>query len=159
MTRNNLASHISWLLSHKVTPPVGGHIVASPNWTAVLEVPPLDVEEKIAEKREWSPPQSPPRERQSAQSINVGQPFVGPAHPSSSTVRPRAHDLGTTVPEGSMARLSSASKPTRSGLMSQHQLATPASTTGSSSLLQEYATFLKSDGQCDSPLWLCGTCD
>jgi bloom syndrome protein len=53
-----------------------------------------------------------------------------------------------SMAEGTMGTLTSASKSASSKLMTQHQLATPASTTtstASSSLKQGYATFLRNN--------------
>jgi bloom syndrome protein len=83
--------------------------------------------------------------RQVLEAVNVVQDFARPAVPS---MIPRSQILESqkSAADEAMGTLTSTSKPTRPGLVSQHQLATPASTTtstASSSLKQGYATFLR----------------
>jgi bloom syndrome protein len=147
MTRHNLDSHISWLLSHEVTPPVGVHAVHPTH--SRIEGAIADekfLEEEADEEIRRSPPSSR-RNRQVLEAVHVVQDFARPAVPS---MIPRSQILESqkTLADEAMGTLTSASKPTRPGLMNQHQLATPASTTtstASSSLKQGYATFLRNN--------------
>jgi bloom syndrome protein len=142
MTRHNLASHISWLLSIQVTPPTGVHTLTSTPSIAVEETASAGLAEEGAEHQN-------PRlsgNRRAAQAVNVGQRFIRPAAPP--PPNPPKVDTGentTRAAEESMGKLASASRSTRPALISQHQLATPVSTTASSSLTQGYATFLRTN--------------
>jgi hypothetical protein len=139
MTRHNLASHISWLLSNENTPPVGVPAIASNHSTVAAEVSYAGLAEEDTNQPIPRASINPPV----AQSVNVGQGFQRPALPSTDSQNPRVRDQTKSVVEESMGRLSSTSRSTRPGLVIQNQLATPASTTGSSSLTQGYATFLR----------------
>jgi len=90
---------------------------------------------------------SPVRTRQVLEAAVV-QEFARPAIPSSIIPRSQMPESQPGLAEGIMGTLTSASKTARPKLMSQHQLATPASTTTStapSSLKQGYATFLRNN--------------
>jgi bloom syndrome protein len=147
MTRHNLDSHISWLLSHEVTPPVGVQ-VAHPTYSRIEGT--ITDEEFLEEEEDEEiirSPVSSARNRQVLEAVNVVQDFARPALPS---IIPRSQipELRETPADETMGTLTSASKSARSGLMSQYQLATPASTTtstSSSSLKQGYATFLRNN--------------
>jgi bloom syndrome protein len=131
MTRHNLAVNISWLLSNKVN--IHG-AVPSNNLThpvAAAEVLFIDSEEESSDDRAPSVPSSPLPNRQAVRKLNAGQDFVRPALPPTTTPRPPQLESVIPLANESMGKLSSASKSTRAGLVSQHQLATPASTTGS----------------------------
>jgi hypothetical protein len=140
MTRHNLDSHISWLLSHQVAPLAGVPITTATHSTAANLTSYADVETEI-EEEEYTTVPSPAPNRRLAQAASVDQSFIRPAIPSNNTSRLAQGDKPATIPHESMGRLSSASRSTRPALISQqHQLATPASTTGS--LTQGYASFL-----------------
>jgi bloom syndrome protein len=154
MTRHNLDTHISWLLSQEVTPPAGVH-AALPTHSRLEER--ISNEEFLgegADEETIRPLPSPARNRQVLEAANVVQDFTRPALPSSIIPRSQMPESQPGLPEGTMGTLTSASKPTRPKLMSHHQLATPASTTTStapSSLKQGYATFLRNNnGRPDS---------
>lgn len=148
MTRHNLDIHISWLISHKVTPPVGVH--AAPATHSRIEAGIADeeiLEEEADEGIIRSPPNSA-RNRQVLEASNVVQEFTRAAIPSSIIPRSQMPEHHPSMAEGTMGTLTSASKSARSKLMTQNQLATPASTTtstASSSLKQGYATFLRNN--------------
>ncbi|KAK0118944.1 ATP-dependent DNA helicase sgs1 [Cadophora gregata] len=152
MTRHNLESHISWLLSRKVKPASGvnagvqtystGH--ESVNANAVEEEADLDIPRAAP---------SPPQHQRPAHVVNVVETFARPALPASVTAKSHLQDSRQVSTNESMGRLSSTTRPSRPSLMSQHQLATPASTTSSTaasctSLSSSYMNLLK--GQ-DSP--------
>lgn len=151
MTRNNLDSHIFWLLSNEVTPPVGVHtILPEP---AVVELEDIGLREEDFEEdfegEDSSPAQSPVRDpvRNRIFSHPVEADFARPPiPPPASNAISREHSR-TSGPEA-MGKHGSAQKSTASGFMSQRQLATPASTTtstaaSSSSLTLGYADFLR----------------
>jgi bloom syndrome protein len=148
MTRHNLAVHISWLLTSEVTPPVGVHTasaVSATNPRTITETVYADSEEE--EHAEDSTPSQlpgPSPKRRVVQTVNVD--FRRPPLPSKITPS-LLREPHYTVLDESMGKLSSSSKPARPGLVSQHQLATPASTTGSagSSLTQGYSAFLRAN--------------
>jgi bloom syndrome protein len=149
MTRHNLDSHISWLLSHEVTPPVGVQAVL-PTHSRIKEgiTDEEFLEEETEEEIIRSPP-NPARNRQVLETVNVVQDFARPPTiPSSIIPRSQMPEPHPSRAEGAMGTLTLASKPTRPKLVSQPQLATPASTTTStapSSLKQGYATFLRNN--------------
>lgn len=153
MTRHNLDSHISWLLSRKVTPPSGVHARAPTNSTRGDPVSANPVEEEAEQEIRRAPP-SPPQHRGAAQVVNAVRAFARPALPASVTAKSQLQESRQVLTDESMGKLSSATRSTRPGLMSQHQLATPASTTSSTaasytshtSLNSNYVTFLK-EGQ------------
>ena len=149
MTRHNLALHISWLLSSEVTPPVGGHTVlavSTTKSTAATETIYADSEEEDIEEPIPSPSPSPSPNRRIAQTVNVAPDFQRPPLPSKITPKPPLREPQNSFTDESMGKLSSASRSARPGLVSQHQLATPASTTGStSSLMQGYSALLRAE--------------
>jgi bloom syndrome protein len=151
MTRHNLAIHISWLLSTEVTPPVGVHAVPTASATVstisaetiYAEYEEEDIEEQIPSQ---SPTPSP--NRRIPFTVNVAAGFQRPRLPPKINPNPPLRESPNTFAEESMGRLSSASRSARPGLVSQHQLATPASTTGStltSSLMQGYSALLRAN--------------
>ena len=146
MTRHNLDSHISWLLSHEVTPPVGVH-AAPPTHSRIEEgIADEGILGKEADEEIIRSPPNPARNRQVLEEFNDVQEFTRPSIPSSIIPRSQMPESQPGLAEGIMGTLTSASKTARPKLMSQHQLATPASTTtstASSSLKQGYATFLR----------------
>jgi bloom syndrome protein len=148
MTRHNLDSHISWLLSHKVTPPVCVHAAPSTHSRIEQGIAEEEILEEEADEEILRSPPNPPRNRQVLEAFNVVQEFTRPAIPSSIIPRSQMPEPHTIMTEGTMGTLTSASKSERSKLITQNQLATPASTTtstASSSLKQGYATFLRNN--------------
>lgn len=150
MTRHNLEGHISWLLSRKVTTASGVNGRATTNSTREDPVNSRTVEEE-ADQGIPRAPSSPVHHRRTAQGINVVEAFARPALPASASAKARLQEPRQALADDSMGRLSSTARSSRPGLMSQHQLATPASTTSSTaasctSLSSTYMTFLK-EGQ------------
>jgi bloom syndrome protein len=146
MTRHNLAFHISWLLSSDVTLPAG--VSAIPAASASPEIPCADIVEEDTELQILTASPIPRASRRIEQTVNVVQAFQRPQLPSKITPKPLLQEPLNPFADESMGKLSSASRSTRPGLMSQHQLATPASTKGStSSLMQEYSALLRANGQ------------
>jgi len=140
MTRNNLAAHISWLLSHEVTPPVGVHAIPSTHSTAAAQTVYEEFGEDIEQQEVSRAPPAPIR--RAAQAVNVGTNFTRPAAPA--RVPKPMREIAEVLANDTMGRLSSASGSRKPALISQqHQLATPASTTASSSLTQGYAAMLR----------------
>ncbi|RDW67697.1 hypothetical protein BP6252_09093 [Coleophoma cylindrospora] len=144
MTRHNLQVHISWLLRNKVTPPVG----------VTANFDPENFDEDFAEDSidEDIPPPLPSSSDSSRNPRIIGavaeEEFVRPSLPRTKPSKPLPAELPQrSVVDGSMGRLESTRKSARPGLMSQqqHQLATPASTSGSTakSLHQNYSAFLR----------------
>ena len=142
MTRHNLAGHISWLLSHPVIPPVG---VREPEYTSPAAVAQSNLEhtEEVGIAEGFS---RGPATLDGSCSIAIpdigSQNFLRPTLPS--TIRSKAlnQELRDNLSLESMGRLSSASKSAKPALLSQQQqLATPSSTTGTSSLTARYAVF------------------
>lgn len=130
MTRHNLDSHISWLLSHEVTFPATVNATNAAALTAaeIREEEFLDEEDVLQEAEEEEEAlRVPASAREYRSQTNVAQEFRRPPLPSSKS------QLPDTSADGSMGKLSSSSKPTRPGLMTQNQLATPASTSGTTS--------------------------
>lgn len=147
MTRHNLNSHISWLLSHQVTPLVGVPTKGSSNSTAANQTILPDTEDGI-EQEQYTRIPAPVPTRQLLPTVNADQDFLRPTLPAIRDARSAQGEVLENFSQGSMGRLSSAARSTRPALISQqHQLATPASTTGS--LTQNYATFLRANnGRC-----------
>jgi bloom syndrome protein len=148
MTRHNLDSHISWLLSHEVTPPVGVQATLPTNSRIEEGIVDEELLEEEVDEEIIRPPRSPARNRQVLEVVNVVQDFAQPAIPSSIIPRSQMLEPIKALSDETMGTLTSASKSSRPSLMSQHQLATPASTTTSaapSSLKQGYATFLRNN--------------
>jgi bloom syndrome protein len=145
MTRHNLDSHLSWLLSHQVVAPsdAPATIPAQPRITrqdtyveveADGEVPDTQIEVSSLVPR-----------KRFAQTVNEDtsiRPALLPSNPINKSLCRE-----TTGPlQKSMATLSSTSRSARPDFMSQrHQLATPASSTSSSSLIQGYAALLRAE--------------
>ncbi|TVY80885.1 ATP-dependent DNA helicase hus2/rqh1 [Lachnellula suecica] len=140
MTRHNLDDHISWLLSHKVTPPAGVPAASSTRTIAAEPTEVEDLEEEIEELQRVPP--TPVASRPIPQVVNVVQAhaFLRPSLPSSIAPQPQLRDPPNKLSDGSMGKLASASRPTRPGLVSQNQLGTPASTITSNSTLTESYT-------------------
>lgn len=140
MTRNNLAGHIAWLLSHEVTPPVGVHAIFSTHSTAAAQTVYGDFGEDIEQQEVSRAPPAPAR--RAVQAVNVESNFTRPVAPARAP-KP-IPDIAEVAANDVMGRLSSAPRSRKPALISQqHQLATPASTTASSSLTQGYAAMLR----------------
>ncbi|TAQ90486.1 hypothetical protein B7494_g1178 [Chlorociboria aeruginascens] len=131
MTRHNLDSHISWLLQNKVTPPVGVPFTSSIDSNVGAETVSVDLGEEDT-LLELSQPASQNLNRQIAQALNVVEHFVRPArHPPISPDTQSTSEPKEDTANDSMAKLSSASKSARPGLVVHTtQLATPASSAG-----------------------------
>lgn len=140
MTRHNLASHISWLLSSEVTPPVGVHTSLLNPSTSVVEIG----REALAEDNRGQHILRSSTNSRAAQTSNTAQEFACPAAPPPNPPQAHVRENTTRAGEDSMGKLASASRSIRPALISQHQLPTPVSTT-SSSLTQGYATFLRAN--------------
>jgi bloom syndrome protein len=140
MTRHNLASHISWLLSNEVTLPAGVHTSISTPSTAVGEI----ASAGLAEEGSGQQIPTSSANLRATQTINAGQDFARPAAPPLNPPKLHTREGTTRAGEESMGKLASASRSKRPALISQYQLATPVSTT-SSSLTQGYATFLRAN--------------
>ncbi|KAJ5032691.1 uncharacterized protein L3040_009286 [Drepanopeziza brunnea f. sp. 'multigermtubi'] len=156
MTRHNLDTHITWLLSHRVAPPSGAHARVSTNSTTAGLVNASPVEKETEEEEEnprFLP--SPTRPQRIPRPVDVVQAFARPALPPSIVARTYRQDPSQALTDESMGGLKSANKSTRPGLMSQHQLATPASTTSSTassaSLTRSYTNFLKDNNDHGTP--------
>lgn len=149
MTRHNLAIHISWLLSSEVTPPVGVHTVPGASTTVSTvsaETIYADSEEEDIEEQILGQLPSPNPNR--APTVNVDTRFQRPLLPPKITPNPPLREPPKSFADESMGKLSSASRSAKPGLLSQQQLATPASTTGStSSLMRGYSEFLTKNGE------------
>jgi bloom syndrome protein len=141
MTRHNLASHLSWLLTHAVTPPVGVSATASTHATAAEP----KISENLGEEREQEASRTRPNEvpaRRTTQTTSSGRDFARSA--VLRVVEEALPDIAEVLATETMGKLSSASRSTRPTLMSQ-QLATPASTIASSrgGLTDRYSRFLR----------------
>lgn len=144
MTLHNLGSHISWLLQNKPIPTAIRTVNPHPpsrNTTEAVEEIYLAYARKLhAGSEEDLPPELfaepiPPRP-------DASSTFTRPALPSGIVPdTDQAGRIGSRETGADMAKLNSASKSTRPTLISQHQLATPASTTGS--LSASYAASLR----------------
>jgi bloom syndrome protein len=148
MTRHNLQTHLSWLLKNKVTTPAGSHItgLAIP---ADLNTPILDVPEEHSSVHESIGRRPAPiRNRLLEQVSNVVEGnYSTPPSILTPTTQP-TRVTGEEPLENEMARLSSARKSSKSGLMSMNQqLGTPASTTGTS-ITNNYNLQVKSNSSC-----------
>jgi bloom syndrome protein len=126
-----------------------GVLVAVPtNSTSAADFTEAEIlEEKIEQIPRAS--SNPVANRQASQIVNV-QSFVRPPVPSSIAPQPQLRDPINTLADGPMGKLASAQGSKRPGLISQHQLATPAPTSASnsnsnskSSLTQSYARSLQ----------------
>ena len=140
MTRHNLNCHISWLLSSKVTPPLGVHTSFSRDPAAGVET-----EDPIILEDEYEGGISRPTSISSQtrpETTTVITAFARPDLPPGNN--PEVTESSYTPGKQSVAKVASTS---RSGLMAQYQLATPASTSNStaapSSLTQSYANQLR----------------
>ena len=149
MTRNNLDSNISWLLSNKPIPPVGVVQTASTNSGAATE----QVYANLAGASRTDPVDSSYQESPiiaSPPATSIAPEFIRPSLTSNLQDRGRS----TRNPQNSstneaMARLQAAPKSTRPGLMVHNgnlQLVTPASSRTTSTLMSTYAASLQKEG-------------
>ncbi|PQE20884.1 hypothetical protein CJF30_00002221 [Rutstroemia sp. NJR-2017a BBW] len=131
MTRHNLQTHLSWLLKNKVTTPAGSHTAgfATP---ADLNTAILNVSEEQSSVREFIGRRPTPVRNRLLDQVSNAVDYSTPP----SILTPTTQSTRVTAEEPSeneMARLSSARKSSKSGLMSMNQqLGTPASTTNTS---------------------------
>jgi hypothetical protein len=148
MTRHNLEDHISWLLSQNITFPVVPGLARTDTEPSAANIDINVLEEETEEEVSRCPP-SPARARSPSGTITVRP----SAQPPLSSIPPRQQfrENINTFETAQMGKLESAQRSTRPTLHSQHQqqLATPASTTGSTaaplkaSLSQSYSKWLK----------------
>lgn len=131
MTRNNLGIHISWLLTHKVTPPTGVQarlmVATTQDSFESFGIQAEDLEAFGDEDLDIV--SSPVHERRVPPPPPIARPPIRPP--------PRVSDASTQetriVPGATVMRKhDTGQSSTSSGVMTQHQLATPASTTASS---------------------------
>lgn len=167
MTRHNLDSNIAWLLLHGVTPRPDVH--ATINASSIRAVEVLGEEDIVTEeaqaleKSRVGPLHS--RRNRAISAVNVGQTergFVRQSLPSVAPISsianlPKSPGIKRTGENGKMGKLSTASRPARQKMLaSQHQLATPASTTSTaapSSLTNKYEASLEDqNGRCSEYL-------
>lgn len=149
MTLHNLHDHISWLLSNGCIPPKGNSANPtqySPNSGSAVDIIDDGVSNTLlteqAEVSEW-----PRTARQVPPLGNAVHEFKRPGIPSSIAQEPRAaNTFGSSSAGEDMAKLSSASRSAKPTLLSQYQLATPVSTTGSS-ISASYAASFHKDSQ------------
>jgi bloom syndrome protein len=127
MTRHNLDSQISWLLSHEVTFPPTVHTTNNFVPTAAELEDEEFLEAEIAEIPDQPRVAPAPANRLQA---NVAREFIRPSLPAAKS---QSHQDTRTIAEEPMGRLASSSRSSRPGLLTQHQLATPASTSGTTS--------------------------
>jgi hypothetical protein len=129
MTLHNLGDHISWLLQRRQIPPAGPPYESHEADTEHVEITDEEPLNSVYIANEASEQQS--ITTFSAQAApNVAPEFVQAAIPSTVQESELARKVGNSM-SNTMAKLSSASKPAGPTLLSQRQLATPASTTGS----------------------------
>jgi bloom syndrome protein len=123
---------------------VGVQVITSTTLTPAAAIVDEGWVEEEESEQETPRPSIPAQHRRLTPTDNIVQEFARPTLPT--TIVTKSQPQGTVV-DNSMGKLSSASRSTRPGLMSQHQLATPASTTNStavsSSLTKTYTTFLR----------------
>ena len=141
MTQHNLQSHISWLLQHTVAPPAGLQIADSTNSRPTQR--PIHLSKDEIEQETPRPRINQSRNHRIEQSINV-EDVVRPAVHTNPPIPQPVRDLRNEA----MTKLQSAQKNTRPGLVSQHQLATPASSKPQLSLSASYSKSLHEQGKC-----------
>lgn len=127
MTRHNLDSQISWLLSHEVTFPPTLHATNGFVSTAAELV---DEDFLDFLEAETSDPSRAAPALENRLQTNVARDFIRPSLPPTKS---HQNQETRTVAGETMGRLASSSKSSRPGLLTQHQLATPASTSGTTS--------------------------
>ncbi|KAH8602510.1 hypothetical protein B0O99DRAFT_587609 [Bisporella sp. PMI_857] len=147
MTRNNLASHISWLLSsNEVVPPASLHTTApttSTLSTATAQSFHEDLERETTELPVTEPQPTVAPIPPIVGTVEDREGFIRPTLPLTNIWKPHIHEGTDDLLAGSMGKLSSASRSTRPALLSQYQLATPASTTaGPSTSIERFDAFL-----------------
>lgn len=146
MTLHNLDDHISWLLSNGSIPPVGRPANPAQSLTDSIDaVEGIDVEFRdvlLTEPEESS--EQPRSARPSTPPVNVVNVFKRPEVPTGAPRESRATSVVGSVSAGEdMGKLSSASRSAKPTLLSQYQLATPVSSTGSSLSASYAASFLR----------------
>jgi len=145
MTRHNLAVNISWLLSSGVNSLTTIHTAPTVSITtsrATTRTVYVDSEEGDTEDLIQNPLPSPSPNRRIVRTVNVAPDFQRPPLPSKHTPKSLLGEPSNPLTaDEPMGKISSASNTTRPGLVGQHQLATPASTT--SSLYQGYSALLR----------------
>jgi len=159
MTRHNLDTHISWLLSYKVTPP-GGLSLPAATHSATTTAADIAIDDLLEEEEEIEEirrvPPEPAAHPKLSKAIDVHA-FVRPPVPSAVASQSLLQEPLGTLAEESMGKLASAQRSKRPALISQNQLATPASTSGpaSTSLTQSYKKSLKNPGKSEQRIPYC----
>jgi bloom syndrome protein len=146
MTLHNLDDHISWLLSNGSIPPVGRSVNPAQSLTdSIHAVEGIDAELPNTLLTEQRQPSEQPRSAQpSTPPVSVVEEFKRPEIPTGVPRESRSRSTIESVSAGEgMAKLSSASRSAKPTLLSQYQLATPVSSTGSSLSASYAASFLR----------------
>lgn len=165
MTKHNLNLHISWLLSHGVAPPASAIDIVptdtNRNTAAQLveETSNILEEAEEAEEAEEEISQTAPTSEGNQLPTATVNTFVRPPLPPSIAPKPQPRDTILNSEDAQMLKLGSSKKPSRPGLYSQQQLATPASTSSStvapkSTLSRSYGKLLR-EGSGGCPLVKC----
>lgn len=147
MTKNNLTTHLSWLSKENLVPPVGASTStftpAADSTTNSTHLASRTVDTEPVPELEPVPSQSQP-----APSTDALPEFARPSIPQIPAPRPQSTRVLRSHSEEGMARLASAPSSNKPKLVSQgnQQLATPVSTTNSSSIFTAYADAHKQDG-------------
>jgi len=146
MTLHNLDDHISWLLSNGSIPLVGRSVNLAQSLTdSIHAVEGIDAELSNTLLTEQKQPSEQPRSaRPSTLPVSAVEEFKRPEVPPGVLRESRSRSAIESVSAGEgMAKLSSASRSAKPTLLSQYQLATPVSTTGSSLSASYAASFLR----------------
>ncbi len=149
MTLHNLDDHIPWLLSNGSIPRVEKSVNSAHSTTdSTSAVQAIDVDYPGTRLREPEESSEQPRStRPSTPPINVVNKFKKPQVPTGGPRESRGESsVGIISADEEMAKLSSASRSAKPTLLSQYQLATPVSTTGSS-ISALYAASFHRDSQ------------
>jgi bloom syndrome protein len=146
MTLHNLDDHISWLLSNGSIPPVGRSVNSAQSLTdsiGAVEGTDAELPDTLLIEQEESSEQLRSA-RPSITPVNVVNAFKRPEIPTGGLRESRlTASISSSSAGEDMAKLSSASRSAKPTLLSQYQLATPASTTGSSLSASYAASFLR----------------
>lgn len=148
MTKHNLNPHISWLLSHGVAPAASALDIVQTNANRTTAAQLVEETSNILEEAEEEIPRiapNPERNRIPSATVNT---FVRPPLPPSIVPKSHPRDSISNSEDAQMLKLGSSKKPSRPGLYSQQQLATPTSTTSSavppkSTLSRSYGNLLR----------------
>lgn len=148
MTRHNLDVHIPWLLASGANSPTFVRGSAVRESAARTNFGVADAQEGGEDFGSSRTAPSPSRNTRIERTANVVQSSPRPQVPSSNFTLQPSRVITNPPADEAMGKLTSSSKPSRPGkLLSQHQLATPASTSGSmaapSSLMHNYSSFLR----------------